>query len=61
MKKLISFLKDEEGAFAIEYAIVAALVALAFAVGATALGGGLNTIFQGIGDEVGTASIPAIP
>ena len=61
MKKLISFLKDEEGAFAIEYAVVAALVALAFAVGATALGGGLNTIFSNIGGEVGGATIPVIP
>jgi len=48
MKKLFKFLKDEEGLVAIEYALIATLVALAFVLGATALGGKLNSVFQTI-------------
>lgn len=42
------FLRDEEGVTAIEYGLIAALVAIALVVGATALGNGLNTLFQKI-------------
>ena len=42
------FLKDEDGAAAIEYALIAALIAMAIVVGATALGGSINAFFDGI-------------
>ena len=48
MKKLIKFLKDEEGVTAIEYGLIAALVGVAIVVGAGLLGTGLNTLFTNI-------------
>ena len=48
--------KDESGATAIEYGLIAALVSVA-AIGAlTALGGSLNTIFQTVSSAVATAT-----
>lgn len=44
------FMRDEAGVTAIEYGLIAALIALAIIVGATALGGGLNDLFQKIAD-----------
>jgi len=47
MKSLFSrFAKDESGATAIEYGLIATLIAVAIIVGATALGGKLNDTFQ---------------
>jgi pilus assembly protein Flp/PilA len=48
------WLKKEDGAVAIEYVMLAVLIAIAFLVGATALGTALNNIFQGIADFVNT-------
>lgn len=46
------FWLDESGVSAIEYGLLAALVALAIVTGATALGGDLNTIFSSIGTKL---------
>ncbi|MEQ8401152.1 MAG: Flp family type IVb pilin [Roseitalea porphyridii] len=46
------FLKDESGATAIEYGLIAALIAVAIIAGATTLGETLNTQFQEISDEI---------
>ena len=54
MKKLISFLRDEEGATAIEYGLLAALIAIVMAVGATALGLSLNSLFGGVATKLNT-------
>ena len=51
-KILARFAKDESGATAIEYGLIAALIALAIIVGAGALGNALNTKFQGISDTL---------
>ena len=48
MKKMISFFKDEEGATAIDYGLLAALIALVMAVGATATGLSLDALFDKI-------------
>lgn len=56
MKRFMSFLKDEEGATAIEYGLIAALVAVAIIAGITALGGSLNAIFDGISNTVDGAA-----
>ena len=45
MRTLIGFLKDEEGVSAIEYGLIASLIAVALIVGATALGTKLNSLF----------------
>jgi pilus assembly protein Flp/PilA len=39
------FLRDEEGVTAIEYGLIAALIAVAIIVGAKAVGTNLNTLF----------------
>jgi len=50
MSNLIArFVKDESGATAIEYGLIAALIALAIITGATALGNALNAKFTAIG------------
>ena len=49
MSKLFArFVKDESGATAIEYGLIAALIALAIMVGAGSLGNSLNNQFNGI-------------
>jgi pilus assembly protein Flp/PilA len=45
MFTLLKIVKDELGATAIEYGLIAALVAVAAIVGMTALGDSLNAIF----------------
>ncbi|PZO77233.1 MAG: Flp family type IVb pilin [Mesorhizobium amorphae] len=57
MTKLVSrFLKDESGATAIEYGLIAALIAIAIMVGAGQLGESLNTKFEEISTAVDDAS-----
>ena len=42
----MGFLKDEDGVSAIEYGLIASLVAVALIVGATAMGTKLNALFN---------------
>jgi pilus assembly protein Flp/PilA len=55
MKKMISFFNDEEGATAIEYGLLAALIAIIMAVGAKAVGISLDTMFDNISTDLGGA------
>ncbi|MCO5732784.1 Flp family type IVb pilin [Rhizobium sp. SSA_523] len=49
MSKLFArFLKDESGATAIEYGLIAALISVALIAGATTLGDSLNTQFNNL-------------
>ncbi|MGX8010266.1 Flp family type IVb pilin [Mesorhizobium sp. ORM8.1] len=60
MSNLIArFVKDESGATAIEYGLIAALIALAIMVGASQLGTALNTKFANIATAVTNA--PSAP
>ena len=53
MSKLFArFRKDESGATAIEYGLIAALISVALIAGATTLGSSLNTQFQNIAGEL---------
>jgi len=53
MTKLFSrFLKDESGATAIEYGLIAALISVALITGATTLGGALNNQFANIATKL---------
>ncbi len=53
MNKLFArFVNDESGATAIEYGLIAALVALAIIVGAGALGNNLNAKFNQIANKL---------
>ncbi|MDD2391140.1 MAG: Flp family type IVb pilin [Desulfobacterales bacterium] len=57
MKKLIQFINDEEGATAVEYALMVALIAVAIIAGAKALGGALGDKFNNVATTIsGTAS-----
>lgn len=60
-----AFLAGEEGAVAIEYGLLAILIALALVAGATFLGAGLNTLFTDIaacfGGDGGGACPVAMP
>ena len=49
LKKLIGFIKEEDGIETIEYALIAALIAIAVIAGATFLGGEVNEIYSGVG------------
>jgi pilus assembly protein Flp/PilA len=53
-KILARFAKDESGATAIEYGLIAALIALAIIVGAGALGNSLNKMFTDISTKLST-------
>jgi len=46
------FAKDESGATAIEYCLIATLIAVAIIVGATALGSKLNAVFEGVSSQL---------
>ncbi len=48
------FLQDEDGAAAIEYALIAALIAMAIVIGAGYLGGEINNFFNVVGTELNT-------
>ena len=55
-KSLHSFAKDESGATAIEYGLIAALIAVA-AIGAlTSVGSSLNTLFTGVASKLDSSS-----
>jgi len=54
--KMIGFIKDENGATAIEYGLIAALVSVA-AIGAlTAMGGSLSTMFNSVSSAMTSAA-----
>ncbi len=56
MDRFIKFLRDEEGATAIEYALIAGLIAVALALALTPLGGYITTIFGKIGTALSNAA-----
>ena len=54
--KMIAFLRDEDGATAIEYGLIAALVSVA-AIGAlTAMGNSLSTMFNSVSSHLSSAA-----
>lgn len=55
MTNLITrFLKDEEGATAIEYGLIAALIAVAIITAVSTLGSNLSSTFNSVATEIGT-------
>ena len=53
---ITKFSKDESGATAIEYGLIAALVAVAAIVGMTALSTSLNSIFSSVSTTLNNAT-----
>lgn len=56
LKQIYSFLKDEEGASAVEYGLIVGLIAVAVVVILGTMGGGLNTLFTNISGKVDAAN-----
>jgi pilus assembly protein Flp/PilA len=50
------FVKDESGATAIEYGLIAALIAVVLITGATTLGTNLSSKFGAIATKIGTTT-----
>ena len=62
MKNLFArFVKDESGATAIEYGLIAALIGVAIIVAATALGSQLSSTFATITVKLSDATAKAAP
>ena len=52
MTTVARFMNDESGATAIEYGLIAALIAVGIIAAATTLGNGLSNIFNAIGNRL---------
>ena len=52
MKKLINFFKDEEGATAVEYGLLVALIAVVIIAAVTTLGHKVSNAFQNVADNL---------
>jgi pilus assembly protein Flp/PilA len=55
MSKLLAIWNDESGATAIEYGLIASLIAIAVIAGASALGSTLSDSFNFIGGKIKTS------
>lgn len=53
-----NFLSEEDGVTAIEYGLLAALVAVVISAGAAALGVNLNLLFQAVANCLAPAGLP---
>jgi len=56
-KIFAKFLKDESGATAIEYGLIAALISVALITGASTLGNTLNNTFMAISNKLSTGNV----
>ncbi|ACM35139.1 MULTISPECIES: Flp family type IVb pilin [Rhizobium/Agrobacterium group] len=57
MSKIFArFMKDESGATAIEYGLIAALISVALVAGATSLGSSLNNTFTNLTTQMNKAA-----
>jgi len=61
MWKIMGKFRNEEGEIAVEWAVLAGLIALVIVVGVTLLGQQLNALFNGIGLWIQGTLIPSIP
>jgi pilus assembly protein Flp/PilA len=62
MQNFVSrFVKDESGATAIEYGLIAALIAVAVIGGVTSLGQKANATFTNVATEISKGAAPASP
>jgi len=53
MEKLMQFFKDEEGVTAIEYSLIAALIAVLIIVMVTLTGQAVNNVFSEVANALG--------
>jgi pilus assembly protein Flp/PilA len=55
MQEFLRFVKDEDGASIVEYALLAALIAVAAITAMTAVGGKLTTLFNTLSTKLTTS------
>lgn len=58
LKQIVKFLKDEEGASAVEYGLIVGLIAVAVVTILVTMGGGLNTLFTSVSSSIDDANAP---
>lgn len=56
MNKIMKFLRDEEGATAIEYGLIVGLIAVAIVLVLTTVGTGLNSLFTTVQNKLASAA-----
>ena len=56
MNTIAHFIRDESGATAIEYGLIAALIAVGIIAAATSLGGGLSAVFDRVSVKLNAAT-----
>ncbi|WP_321792023.1 Flp family type IVb pilin [Burkholderia pyrrocinia] len=56
---MIRFLREEDGVTAIEYGLIAGLIAVAIVAGVTSIGGSLGNMFTNLGTCVTTRTAAA--
>lgn len=56
MQKIINFLMDEEGATAVEYALMVALIAVVIIIAVTFLGTSVSQVFSDVASAVDGAT-----
>ncbi|RMH09620.1 MAG: Flp family type IVb pilin [Nitrospirae bacterium] len=56
MRSIMQFLHDEEGATALEYGLLAALIAAGIVTAVQLLQGSLNTAFTNVANTIGSAA-----
>ncbi len=56
MERIRKFFKREEGVTAIEYGLIAALIAIVIIVAVALAGTHLSTVFQTVADSLGSGS-----
>ena len=57
--RIQTFAQDEAGATAIEYGLIAGLIAVAIIAALTTLGGNLGTMFSNVATTIGTQATKA--
>lgn len=57
--RVMAFVREEEGATAIEYALIAALIAIAIVGALQSAGGSISTLFEGVSTTLDGAGAPA--
>ncbi|WP_428561679.1 MAG: Flp family type IVb pilin [Solidesulfovibrio sp. DCME] len=56
LRTITNFIRDEEGATAVEYGLMAALIAAVIIGAVTTLGSNLSTLFTNLAGQIGTGS-----
>ena len=52
MKQVLKFIRNESGATAIEYALIASLIAVAIITAVSTVGGKVSTVFTEVGNSL---------